>query len=96
MNINAPSDENLYNIANWGGGYFSINPKGNVEIRKSPGEKGVELQAIVNAANRAGLHLPLLIRCSDILHDRVHRITQAFSQAIEENDYSGKYNYLSH
>lgn len=91
MTINALSDDNLYNIANWGEGYFSINPKGNIEISKNPDKKGVELQAIVNAAHRAGLHLPLLIRCSDILQDRVHRIYQAFTQAIVENEYSGTY-----
>lgn len=91
MNINALSNDNLYNIENWGEGYFSINPKGNVEISKSPGKKGVELQTIVDAADRAGLHLPLLIRCSDILHNRVQRIYQAFTQAIEENEYGGQY-----
>lgn len=31
----------------------------------------------MGAANRAGLHLPLLIRCSDILHDRVNRLYEA-------------------
>lgn len=91
MNIKTQIDENLYNIENWGEGYFSINAKGNIEISKSPGNKGVELQAIVTAAHRAGLHLPLLIRCSDILHDRVKRIYNAFTQAIEENDYAGNY-----
>ena len=91
MNSEELAEENLYNIENWGEGYFSINPKGNIEISKKPGKKGVELQAIVDSAHRAGLHLPLLIRCSDILHDRVHRIYQAFTHAREENEYSGSY-----
>lgn len=91
MTINTLADENLYNIENWGEGYFSVNSKGNIEICKNPGEKGVEIQAIVDAADRAGLHLPLLIRCSDILHDRVNRIYQAFTQAREETEYSGTY-----
>lgn len=91
MNINTQLDENLYNIENWGEGYFSINSKGNIEISKNPGKQGVELQAIVNAADRAGLHLPLLIRCSDILHDRVRRIYQAFTQAREDTEYTGNY-----
>jgi arginine decarboxylase len=91
MKISAPSEENLYNIKNWGEGYFSINAKGNIEISKAPGKPGVELQAIVNEASRAGLHLPLLIRSPDILHDRVHRIYEAFAQAKEENGYTGNY-----
>lgn len=91
MNNNTLSDENLYNIENWGEGYFRINSKGNIEISKKPGNQGVELQAIIDAADRAGLHLPLLIRCSDILHDRVQRIYQAFTQAREDSDYAGNY-----
>lgn len=91
MNINALPEENLYNIENWGEGYFSINSNGNIEISSAPGKKGVELQAIVKEASRTGLHLPLLIRCTDILHDRVQRIYHAFAQAITENEYAGSY-----
>lgn len=94
MNSTAQSDENLYNIDHWGDGYFNINPEGNIEISRSPGQKGVELLAIVNAAERAGLHLPLLIRCTDILQDRVRRIYQAFTQAKEDTEYSGNYHLV--
>lgn len=83
--------KNFYNIANWGAGYFNINQAGNIEIKKNPEESGVELKTIVNAASRAGLQLPLLIRFTDILHDRVTKIYEAFAQAIEENDYRGTY-----
>lgn len=85
------TEENSYNISNWGEGYFSINERGNIEVFKNPSDTGVELQAIVNAASRAGLQLPLLIRFTDILHDRVSKIYDAFSQAIEEINYSGSY-----
>jgi len=91
MNTKTQIDQNLYNIEHWGEGYFSINEQGNIEISKTPGTKGVELLAIVDAARRAGLSLPLLIRCSNILHDRVRRIYNAFNESITENDYSGSY-----
>jgi arginine decarboxylase len=91
MNGNEQSEENLYNIKHWGEGYFNINTSGNIEISKTPGTKGVELQAIVTAAHQAGLHLPLLIRCSNILQDRVRQIYEAFAQSIEENEYAGHY-----
>ncbi len=87
----ATTNQNLYNIDQWGEGYFSINSQGNIEISKNPYKKGVELLAIVQAAQQSGLQLPLLIRCNDILHDRVHRICQAFKDAIAENEYSGTY-----
>lgn len=80
-----------YNIANWSEGYFCINPRGYLEVRKNASEPGVELQSIVKAASRAGLQLPLLIRFPDILHDRVKKIYEAFNQATEEVDYRGKY-----
>ena len=85
------NEGNSYNIANWGEGYFSVNEQGNIEIGKHPGDMGVELQTIVNAANRAGLQLPLLIRFTDILHDRVAKLYEAFAEAIEEIDYRGTY-----
>ena len=91
MNSTTETNENLYNIAHWGEGYFHINPKGNIEISKNPAEQGVELTAIVHAASRAGLHLPLLIRFTDILHDRVLRLYEAFAQAIAETSYTGTY-----
>lgn len=82
---------NAYNIAHWGEGYFSINQLGNVEIHKSPNSQGIELQTIVKAANYAGLQLPLLIRFTDILHDRVLKIYEAFKQVIADNNYQGSY-----
>lgn len=85
------TEDNSYNIDYWGEGYFSINEQGNIEICKNPSEQGVELQTIVNAANRAGLQLPLLIRFTDILHDRVMKLYEAFTLAIEEIDYQGTY-----
>ncbi len=91
MNNEREINDNLYNIDHWGEGYFSINSNGNIEISKTHGAKGVELITIVDAARRAGLSLPLLIRCSNILHDRVRRIYNAFTESIAENDYAGSY-----
>jgi arginine decarboxylase len=82
---------NFYNIDNWGEGYFSVNASGNIEVSKSVSQKGVELQTIVNSANRAGLKLPLLIRFTDILQDRVTQLYQAFANAKEETQYAAKY-----
>jgi arginine decarboxylase len=86
-----PIDTNLYNILNWGGGYFNINAQGNIDVRKNAEDPGVELHNIVKAANRAGLQLPLLLRFPDILHHRVARIHTAFAEAILENQYHGSY-----
>lgn len=91
MPNSAVTEENSYNIAHWGEGYFAINERGNIEVCKTSNSPGVELQAIVNAASRAGLQLPLLIRFIDILQDRVAKIYNAFEEAIEEIQYQGRY-----
>ncbi|KTD23711.1 biosynthetic arginine decarboxylase [Legionella israelensis] len=91
MSFDAVNDNDLYNISHWGEGYFSINPQGNIEVSTNSTSKGVELQKIVNAAGRAGLQLPLLIRFTDILQDRVSRLYEAFYKAIVETEYKGKY-----
>lgn len=85
------SNKNLYNITRWGEGYFSINAQGNIEVTKASHQQGVELQAIVNAAQQTGLQFPLLIRFPDILQDRVRRVYEAFALAIEETQYQGNY-----
>lgn len=87
-------ENKLYNIEYWGEGYFKVNTQGNIEVCKSAQEQGVELQAIVHEASRAGLQLPLLIRFTDILHDRVFRIYEAFSNAIAETRYQGSYKLI--
>src|SRR5690606_17438845 len=38
-----------------------------------------------------GLSLPVLVRFSDILHDRVNRLCDAFNQAARQQDYQGRY-----
>ncbi len=83
--------DNLYNINHWGEGYFHVNPAGNIEISMDGEKKGVELQTIVLAASRAGLQLPLLIRFTNVLHDRILRLYEGFSSAITETNYSGDY-----
>lgn len=91
MTSNSVLGENLYNINCWGEGYFSINAQGNIEVTKNSAERGVELQSIVHAAKRTGLPLPLLIRFTDILQDRVQKINESFKEAIVETNYLGNY-----
>lgn len=85
------NDENLYNINSWGEGYFYINKSGCLQVSKNELTRGVELREIVKEANQSGLELPLLIRFTDILHDRILRLYTAFSEAMLEVDYAGSY-----
>ncbi len=83
--------KDLYNVAGWGREYFSINPQGNVvmEAQDRPGE--IDLKQVVDDLVRRGLSLPLLIRFSDLLGDRISALCRAFDEKIEEYEYEGDY-----
>lgn len=84
--------EDLYRINEWGGPYFSINTVGHV-IVSPQGDRGgsLDLHELVDALQQRNLDLPILIRFSDILEDRLDRLNSAFSKAISRYRYSGKY-----
>ena len=84
--------EALYKVPGWGQGYFGINGRGHVIARPSAdSDVAVDLMELVRDAERNGLHLPLLIRFSDILADRLARLYHAFDRAIAKESYKGHY-----
>src|SRR5437879_11472792 len=79
-----------YNVDRWGGGYFTINPNGNV-IAKPLQEDGgaIDILEVVNEARSRGLGFPLVIRFQDLLGPRVECVNRAVETAILEfNDRS--------
>ncbi|GAP95376.1 biosynthetic arginine decarboxylase [Leptolyngbya sp. NIES-2104] len=84
--------EELYRIQGWGDPYFSINAAGHVTVSPKGNRGGsLDLFDLVNALKQRNLGLPLLIRFSDILEDRIERINSAFSKAIARYSYPGVY-----
>jgi arginine decarboxylase len=51
----------------------------------------LDLFELVNALKQRNLGLPLLIRFSDILEDRIERLNACFAKAIARYNYSGFY-----
>lgn len=88
---NIKDSAELYNIENWGSGYFSINDKGNIHILKSSSTQGIDLKELVDDLVKRGIYPPLIIRFSDILKRKVEEINRCFHSAINEYEYSGKY-----
>jgi arginine decarboxylase len=84
--------EELYRITGWGEPYFSINAAGHITVSPQ-GDRGgsLDLFELVNALKRRNLGLPLLIRFSDILEDRIERLNACFSKAIARYNYPGVY-----
>jgi arginine decarboxylase len=83
----------LYQIRGWGEPYFAVNGEGHVEVRPDPSRegRGIDLFALVHDLKARGLALPLLIRFSDILRDRIRRLNECFARAIAEYSYPGGY-----
>jgi arginine decarboxylase len=81
-----------YGIRYWGKGYFGINKAGHVTVHpnKRP-EQAIDLKELVDQLQTRGIQLPILLRFTDILRQRVGEIHDAFRAAIKEFDYQGGY-----
>ncbi len=84
--------EKLYRIQGWGEPYFSINAAGHVTVSPK-GDRGgsLDLLELVEALKQRNLGLPLLIRFSDILEDRIERLNACFAKAIARYKYGDAY-----
>jgi arginine decarboxylase len=84
--------QDLYGIRNWGASYFGINERGHV-VAHPDGPQGpfVDLKELVDEVRRRGIGLPLLIRFTDVLRNRVKHLNEAFKKAITEHGYKGRY-----
>jgi len=82
-----------YQIHGWGAPYFHVNARGHVEVTPNPerAERVVNLFELAQELKARGLELPLLLRFTDIVADRIKRINEAFGKAITEYEYQGAY-----
>lgn len=83
----------LYGVNAWGQGYFSITEDGHmaVNLKNTGGKVSVKLSEIVEGLHDRGMGLPLLLRFSDLLGDRIRLINESFKKAIEDYSYQGVY-----
>jgi arginine decarboxylase len=82
----------LYDVAAWGKGYFSVGENGHVLVHptKDPHRK-IDLKKLVDTLVLRGIQLPILIRFAEILKHRLGEVYQAFQNAITEHGYQGSY-----
>jgi arginine decarboxylase len=81
-----------YDVEKWGKGYFSISPTGNLLVHPSRDPKSsIDMKELIDRLQMRGLDLPILLRFNGILKDRLKEIHGAFSSAIREHDFKGKY-----
>ncbi len=81
-----------YSIPYWSDGYFDVDAEGRMcALPKGAGGPMLPIPEVLAKATDAGFKLPLLLRFSDILTDRLHKLQSAFRVAMEELDYTGGY-----
>nr|WP_297460932.1 biosynthetic arginine decarboxylase [uncultured Halomonas sp.] len=94
MTSPAAKARRTYNIDQWGSGYFDVDDRGHAVVRPLGSEidgPALPLDALVDRLREAGLRLPVLVRFTDILHDRVEQLCAAFDAAMHEEAYRGGY-----
>jgi len=82
----------LYDVARWGKGYFSVGDNGNLVVHptKEPDRK-IDLKQLVDSLQWRGISLPILIRFGDIIRHRLGEIHQAFDVSMKEHGYQAGY-----
>jgi arginine decarboxylase len=82
----------LYEVANWGKGYFAVNAEGCLAVHpdKDP-DRAIDLKLLIDRLQAQGVHLPVLIRFGDLLKHRLGEIQAAFQRAIDEYEYQSRY-----
>ncbi len=82
----------LYDVASWGKGYFSVGENGNLFVHPSKDvQRKIDLKQLVDTLEWRGISLPILIRFGGILKHRLGEMSQAFDTSIREHGYGGGY-----
>ncbi len=82
----------LYDVARWGKGYFSVGANGHLWVHPSKEQaRGIDLRELIEKLELRGIGLPILIRFGEILQHRLGEMYQAFQSAISEHNYKGDY-----
>jgi arginine decarboxylase len=93
MNWGLETARDTYNVAHWSDGYFDINNKGEL-VAYPDGVKShvaISLVELTEQFKLHGLTLPVLVRFTDILQNRVDTLTNAFTGARANRAYQGQY-----
>ena len=82
----------LYEVANWGKGYFSVNDQGHVSVHPTrQSHPAIDLKELVDRLAARGVQAPVLLRFGDLLKDRLGQIHAAFQKAIDDHAYRARY-----
>ena len=83
----------LYQIPNWGEGFFGVNQEGDLCVYPDQNPNGpvINIKNIIEEVRKEGIGLPAVFRFHDILRSRIQSLNQTFRDIIEEAQYEGQY-----
>src|SRR6188472_3753084 len=82
----------LYEVPRWSNGYFSVNGEGHVQVHPTKdAARAIDLKELIDRLQLRGISLPVLVRFTDIVKQRLADIHAAFSSAIGQHQYQGGY-----
>ncbi|OQA31797.1 MAG: Biosynthetic arginine decarboxylase [Betaproteobacteria bacterium ADurb.Bin341] len=90
---NSVKSAELYGVGAWGQGHFSVTDDGfaAVNLKNATGTVRINLSDIVHGLHDRGMSLPLLLRFSDLLGNRIRLINESFKKAISDYAYQNVY-----
>lgn len=85
--------DRLYQVSQWGEGYFEINNKGNLSVNPERRENGprIDVSEVIDEMRSQGIPFPAVIRFHDILWSQVVSINETFKKTIADEGYQGRY-----
>lgn len=83
----------LYGVREWGGGYFDVSKRGEIEVCPTGGvhDPRLSLPRIVEGLKKRGISMPVLLRFPDLLDRQIGELNKGFQDAIAEYHFRGDY-----
>lgn len=94
---NYKKSKEFYCIKGWSNSYFDIDKEGQLTVRRGKYLKDIPvalIDIIEFAKQEYKLQTPLILRFTDIVKNRVERITKAFDVARKELNYTAEYTLI--
>lgn len=93
MNWTVADSRHLYNLQQWGEGYFDVGADGQMVVRPEAcmDSPAIGLADVAAELGEHSLGLPCLLRFPQILGHRVEKLRGAFAGAMQDTGYQGGY-----
>ena len=96
-NWNYKKSKEFYCVDGWSNSYFDIDKDGNVTVRRGKYLKDIPVaidEIVKYACDKFSIQTPMLLRFTDIVKNRVERITKSFNKERTRLNYTPEYTLI--